>query len=1083
MAVNLSQSYLLSFAGVPFVSDDLEAAQWQIEAFDGEDLSVKLDPKKLPHWSQQPLPDLIDDLERLLPSVYLRDYAHPKLIGRNVNLLAEQPADHPAPHDLRLYDFYYPPSATRWGVFRGLMTSGMVKRVLQTTQGGAGTFVMRQIPEAPGNPTSSLYTLQTSMYMLPPRCLGEGAFAENFDGLYLVTLVDERYWLQGTPVTLHVRHDTTWPQLITQIADAAHITVSHSTIEDVYLQPEPDSQLWANEESVAVLLDAVAYNLGRVVVRNLGGSYALYTGDESATRVLSSRPLALNAGRVVGGDMFQSGTWLPVGSLFAAKNSVVAPTVSVTFPKYVQGDDPVPHFLNPRYQNQRPSTWFEDGYGATHIANVPVASGGPSVSGVTGASGQVQVLHATAKALYSGEAQARSGGAPLNASGLLALATQLATNYWVGQTITALDEVYPGTFAWSPEGIHDLVWTYSARNRVAALRVVHTEWNVPPTEFQHATPPLSGFTNTPKGVGGPSVAQTVRDSVSGGYQGLLASSLSSGGTFLNLSGGSYPTSRWRAQIGGEVVFAEGPSVVYRGIDGSVQQSHAAGTAVTEITPHPAYGVNLLTFGQGFAVNQQAWTSGGVSEARVTFSSPSSGSSACASGLANPPPSYYPLCGSGGTLQVWKQESTLSFQGGCPVYTKTPWEFQLDTCAPCLCSGQRPPDNLYWCVTSGGTTSCIALGTTPPTAVGGPHQSPGECESNCSETWYCVSNGGSPTCVQSATVPAGAIAVYPSEDECLANCAGGGGGGTIPPCDDALNCGSCVPESHVPVSQHIDARGFSGDVSVFNGSWILAQTSGCTWSQLRSDGSRAILTISGSAYTLRFFAAVEGDIAVSAAYQAAFNGFCCITQTPSLVSYSGGGAPSTLTVVPNCCSEGESGYWCVSNGGNPICVPGTIDNPPAGAIAFYESQGECETECHGGTPVTVCCGAGNLQVNVTITNVSDCPAIDLSPGDYTDQPIPIVTSDEWSGSVGASDPTFAVRLYCEDNEYKLDVSSAGGVCFGFVAVTLRDPDVVTCGPPDTAFQVEFNDRLITWQGDPSCCGPGTTAVLSFKFSGD
>ncbi len=194
--------------------------------------------------------------------------------GRNLNALAYQDEIGPQPHpSVKPYSWFYPVGATRWGVFRGLATSSMVKAMLTATGGtAAGEFVMKMVPKAPGTITDARYTVTTDLFMLPPRPLGE---TRGYDGLYLITLVDERWYWQGTPVSLRVTSRSTWAGLIQDISTALGVSITLPVIPPEYGQPEPDSQLWTDSESSPVLLDAIALNLGCQVVRKLDGEIVL----------------------------------------------------------------------------------------------------------------------------------------------------------------------------------------------------------------------------------------------------------------------------------------------------------------------------------------------------------------------------------------------------------------------------------------------------------------------------------------------------------------------------------------------------------------------------------------------------------------------------------------------------------------------------------------------------------------------------------------------------------------------------------------------------------------------------------------
>lgn len=629
---DLSQSFLLTFAGIPFITDKASVFRSPGHTPHGQEGAER----NFPPRDQQPLADLIDEIDRLIPFNYLQDFSPASdYPGRNLGAIARKMFQGPFPNPkIRIGDWYYPTGASRWSVFRGLATSGQVKKMMKQTAGHvAATFTMYQNPFSPSNPnfgnavSVANYTLTSKMYMLPPRPLGETA--GKFDGLYLVTLVDERYYWQRIPVSLagSLRLDswnaTDWLTLINNVLNTLGVgPADASQLPPTYAAsgPELDSQLWTNFEPAPIVLDALCANIGRTLVRSLEGTYSVLMPGESAATAATNRGIATKVFRTAGGDMFvPSGSLLPVGGLSQSPNAVIPANVTVSFPKYVAGKDPVPHFSNPRYENQRPSAWYEESYGDTASVKVPIINAGPQiwssgalnsgapvisgvitpggsasgltsitsgalsgsfVSGATFLSGVVgifsynHVIHDTAKALYSTEASL--GGTPANASGLTALAQQIAQDFYASQVAAALDETYPGTFAWTPEGIHDIVWTYSERARGAFTRVLRTQWNNFIGELQHGTPPDSSltFTANPPGVGGPSVAQTWRDSFSGiiATQVLASGSASpglgftgvaipSGDLFARFADISYfPTqNRWRGTIDNEEFLFEGTS--------------------------------------------------------------------------------------------------------------------------------------------------------------------------------------------------------------------------------------------------------------------------------------------------------------------------------------------------------------------------------------------------------------------------------------------------------------------------------------------------------------------------------------------
>lgn len=603
-------NYELSFAGVPFCSD-IASPEVSTTSQAGLDAGIE---RRLTKY--QPKPDIISELNRVLPPQYLSEFSPPPSYpGRNLSSLAKLPTPTGPDNQLRIGDWYYPTGASRWGAFRGVASTSQKEAMLRAVGGGRGLFTMTAVPN---EGVLSNYQLRTFMYMLPPRPLQD--LGGEYDGLYLVTLVDERYYFQGSPVSLHVDSSTTWTTLLNDVSTALGIALTLPDIDSVYGKPELDSQLWTNFENAAFLLDTICANIGSVVVRNLGGSYSIYNYLQSQSLVSTNRNIATTS-RIGGGNLYASGQYPRIGTLQDPRNPIVPAVVNVTFPKYVVGDDPVPHFLDPRNQNQRRSCWYEQSYGDVYNVTVPITSGGPLVSGLVGQN--TQTLRCTAKALISGEADTT----PVNASGLTSLAMRLAGDRYNAQAASALDEVYPGTFAWTPEGIHDIVWTYSERSRLASTRVLRPEWTAWVNDLQHAGPPLSGYTSTPRGVGGPAVAQTWQDSISGWMstpQTTLAASLSETGMAATLTSVSVlPTNnRWKGQVGSEIILFEGTNsstvvdIVLRGIDGTVAVAHSPGEVVRQVVPDNTYGVNLVSFGKGMFCYPKEVTSGGITGVEI-----------------------------------------------------------------------------------------------------------------------------------------------------------------------------------------------------------------------------------------------------------------------------------------------------------------------------------------------------------------------------------------------------------------------------------------------------------------------------------
>lgn len=653
----------LTFAGIPFVLNEARVVRaagpkpHEIEAAD-----------QLPPRKYQPLADLCEELDRLLPFKYLSDFSYPDAYSDHQDSLARRwrGAKWPNP-SIRLGEWFYPSTASRWSVFRGLATSSQVKFMLKATGGyRSDTFVMQAEPLGPGfisphtDPVVRLltgvieepYRLRTEMFMLPPRPLAE--HGGQFDGLYLVTLVDERYYWQYRSVTLKITKNTLWNDVINQCQRALFLPVQNIDLPDARygLGPEVDSPFWSDNGNAAVFMDAAAFNVGDTVIRLLraaaGGQFKFLHALESQTVAKDNRGNATKLSRTAGGELFVSGiTKLPVGPTETTRNAVVAEKVSVTFPMYILGNDPVPHLVNLRNKNPRPSSWHEEPYGGVYAVDVPLTSGNQIFagnllgrdlypnSGLVGVPGSVHTVSTTAKALFNLEANLSGGVAPtnpVNISGLRFMSMQLAADYWNWQAAEALDESYPGTYHWIPEGFHDILWSWYGSKRQATTRVMRAPWNAVIPEMQHGTPPMSGYHNQMAGIGGKTVAQAWQDSLSGyAVQTTLRAAMTATQTLMDLvSINNLPTEhRWKAKLssGGpreEIVLCEGTSgfynqpltVVFRELDRSLAFAHPAGESVIWQFPDTVWNANLVTLGKMSHCFPQHATSGGIQGVEV-----------------------------------------------------------------------------------------------------------------------------------------------------------------------------------------------------------------------------------------------------------------------------------------------------------------------------------------------------------------------------------------------------------------------------------------------------------------------------------
>ncbi len=117
----------VSYAGVPFLLDFAR----KVRVPSNYDHEIEESEQTLPRRFQS-YADLIDQLDRMLPFQYLKDFGFSKsFLGRNISSVARNPEDECPDPSIKINDFYYPNTASRWSVFRGLATSTQTKAMLK----------------------------------------------------------------------------------------------------------------------------------------------------------------------------------------------------------------------------------------------------------------------------------------------------------------------------------------------------------------------------------------------------------------------------------------------------------------------------------------------------------------------------------------------------------------------------------------------------------------------------------------------------------------------------------------------------------------------------------------------------------------------------------------------------------------------------------------------------------------------------------------------------------------------------------------------------------------------------------------
>lgn len=189
------------------------------------------------------------------------------------------------PTGLKLNTLYWPSGASRWGYGLFLVDSlrlDAIKANIETTGTQSQTLQMSAIRW----PQWSVEA-EVAMFMLPPLQLpttGPG----HGDQLYLMTLVDQRYFWQWRDAgSLEIDEDDTWLQLLYQLQEQLDVTLNVDGIAGAYYQPN-QIEFSRSFHNAAMLLDAVAWSIGKRVSVGLDGQVYLYGPDADSYRLTTN---------------------------------------------------------------------------------------------------------------------------------------------------------------------------------------------------------------------------------------------------------------------------------------------------------------------------------------------------------------------------------------------------------------------------------------------------------------------------------------------------------------------------------------------------------------------------------------------------------------------------------------------------------------------------------------------------------------------------------------------------------------------------------------------------------------------------
>lgn len=198
------------------------------------------------------------------------------------------------PRPRRVNEFYWPAwGLSRWAFGYFLASADQAVAVSQQAfgSGGVGGYARLLLRlwaidprnnEAGTNAGFSAF-VDHPVWVLPPRPIGRGGSAlESSRGLYLIPVVDGRYWLQfkAVPESIGLTCESGWGALYDTLEAAAGISMTRGKIEAGFGRPPADLELAAHQ-SIAGLLDTVAACVGHRIVALADGTFRAQPSAEA----------------------------------------------------------------------------------------------------------------------------------------------------------------------------------------------------------------------------------------------------------------------------------------------------------------------------------------------------------------------------------------------------------------------------------------------------------------------------------------------------------------------------------------------------------------------------------------------------------------------------------------------------------------------------------------------------------------------------------------------------------------------------------------------------------------------------------
>lgn len=386
----------------------------------------------------QPTIEILDWVERNISTADIYDFQH--LAWPGVDRLAWPFPGMTRARPVRPQTLFWPAGASRWAVGHFFATDQELAQIRQKVFANS-TYNPATLLMQDGRTGMSI---SPNLWMLPPRPIAQPVppLGQTVNGLWLLTLVDDRFWWWQSAAQITVTEGTTsWIDLLAACETAIGASIAAEPIAGAYLQPS--GSLTANYQYVPLLLDAVAYNVGQRIVRRLDGTVLSMAARTARTNQVTALATWTRA----------AGGQCQLTDLVGVLPDVVA----VVFPE-LQPVGADPQWLSRNNYVLKPSS-----YQKPHELSITLAS--LKLSEVPAgflSNGGVKVFRDTAQ-WFNGS----------NAAQLNELATQIATDWYLWQ-LGILDVSFAGVAPYQPDGLGDITWIYGGDT--AITRVMRGPW-------------------------------------------------------------------------------------------------------------------------------------------------------------------------------------------------------------------------------------------------------------------------------------------------------------------------------------------------------------------------------------------------------------------------------------------------------------------------------------------------------------------------------------------------------------------------------------------------------------------------------